>query len=241
MHEGHQAHRGAHQEDRQRFAPGQLPVLREAVADLSWLLTRAYALDSALKLVGDRYQLHQRQRMAVRRAACPDAERAVRRANRRDPHQVAGRPVFIDGFNLLITVEAALSGGVIIRGRDRCLRDLASVHGTYRAVEETGAAITRVGEALLELGCGPATWYLDRPISNSGRLRQRLEEAAQVHGWPWTVEVCFNPDRALIDSGGPVVSSDAVILSRAPWIDLIGLLVERWVPEAWLIDLAPDL
>ena len=72
------AHRGPDPRDRDAFAPAAWPRLREAVADLSWLLTRGYAEASSLKLVGDRLALTERQRMAVRRCACADAARARR-------------------------------------------------------------------------------------------------------------------------------------------------------------------
>src|SRR5688500_3971235 len=60
-------HRGPHPEDGRLFATDQLPALREATRDLSWLLSRDYASPSALKLVGDRYQLEARQRIAAAR------------------------------------------------------------------------------------------------------------------------------------------------------------------------------
>ena len=50
-------HRGPHPEDGPLFAPANWPDLRCAVSHLSWLLTRAYAWESALKLVGDRFRL----------------------------------------------------------------------------------------------------------------------------------------------------------------------------------------
>ncbi len=50
-------HRGPHPEDRRLFAPEALPRLRAAAGDLSWLLSRGYAPESSLKLVGDRYAL----------------------------------------------------------------------------------------------------------------------------------------------------------------------------------------
>src|SRR5438105_3109058 len=65
-------HRGAHPDDARLFAEAAWPALRAAVADLSWLLGKAYAQPSALKLVGDRYRLDVRQRAAVARAACAD-------------------------------------------------------------------------------------------------------------------------------------------------------------------------
>ena len=51
-------HRGPHPEDRQLFSPQQLNGLQSATRDLNWLLSRGYAVNSSLKLVGDRYQLN---------------------------------------------------------------------------------------------------------------------------------------------------------------------------------------
>jgi hypothetical protein len=144
-------HRGPHPADAELFAPEALPRLRQAVADFSMLLTKGYADKSALKLVGDRFSLTQRQRLAVMRSSCSDQQ-----LRRRTEHQVpiealASQPLAIDGYNLLITIEAALSGGLIFRGRDGCCRDLASIHGTYRKVEETIPAIERIGDFLAEI------------------------------------------------------------------------------------------
>ena len=65
---------------------------------------------------------------------------------------VANRELWIDGYNALTTIESALSGSVILRARDGCYRDMASMHGTYRKVQETVPAIVsdiRHGPALL--------------------------------------------------------------------------------------------
>src|SRR5262252_7862615 len=76
-------HRGAHPEDRQLFAGDQCVRLRAAVCELSWLLTRDYSIKSALKLVGDRHALAERQRLAVARAASSDQSQKRRRATER--------------------------------------------------------------------------------------------------------------------------------------------------------------
>ena len=65
-------HRGPHPEDAELFAPASWPALRAATTDLSWLLSRGYAEPSSLKLVGDCFQLTERQRTAVMRSACSD-------------------------------------------------------------------------------------------------------------------------------------------------------------------------
>ncbi|QDV38981.1 DUF434 domain-containing protein [Tautonia plasticadhaerens] len=239
------SHRGPDPRDEALFAPGAIPPMRGAVADLSWLLGRGYAEASSLKLVGDRHRLAERQRKAVMRSSCADDRLADRLRRRLGPGTLRGRPLRIDGFNVLTTVEAALGGAVVIRGRDGSLRDIAGMHGTYRRVEETRPAIARIGEALAGLGVGPCCWLLDRPVSNSGRLRGILLDFAAEAGLDWTAELPFDPDAELAarpggpDDGAVVASADSQVLDHCgPWFPLAAFVVERAVPGARLVDLS---
>jgi hypothetical protein len=232
-------HRGAHPEDRELFSEDELPRLRTAVAELSWLLTRNYAIKGALKLVGDRHTLNERQRLAVSRAACSDHSQAHRSSTLIGVEELHDRDVIIDGFNLIITVEAALSGGLVMFCRDGCHRDLSSVHGSYRSVEETETSIQLIGESLAALQVKSARWLLDRPISNSGRLAKLIRDAASQRGWPWRVETVFNPDREIVSAQGIVVSSDGPLLDKANrWTNFSHYLIERKLDSVWLIDLS---
>lgn len=214
-------------------------MLRRAVAELSWLLSRGYGETAALKLVGDRHGLRVRQRRAILGAACGDAQLERRLQHRMCASELDGRALALDGFNVLIVAESALSGGLVLRGRDGCHRDLASVHGSYRSVQETELAVDLLGQVLAQLRVASVTWYLDRPVSNSGRLKQRLLDVAQRRGWPWAVELDHNPDRELAETEAVVASSDGWVLDRcARWTDLVGAVIGSRVPEAWVLDLA---
>jgi len=233
-------HRGPHPEDDRLFAPKWLPLMRQAVSELSWLLTRDYPSSAAVKLVGDRYAMTERQRWAVARASCADASRAGRTAKRLQPEQVSGRPIAIDGFNLIIILETALSGGVVLRGRDGAFRDLSSIHGTYRAVQETDRAIRLVAAALAPFAPGPVRWLFDQPVSNSGRLAARLRDLGAELGLPWTAEVVMDPDRVLAVTTDVVVTADSAVLDRAgAWLNLTELVLQA-EPPAWLLDLNAD-
>jgi hypothetical protein len=238
-------HRGKHPGDDELFAAAVRPALRTAVAELSWLLTRGYADASSVKLVGDRHGLSARQRQAVGRAACSDQAREARRARHARVADLAGQPLAIDGFNCLIILESALSHGLVFRGRDGALRDLASVHGSYRQVSETAFAVAALGRHLHPTDRpGPASvvWYLDRPVANSGRLRAVLLEIAERRAWPWTVELVQNPDAVLTQRhrGDVVATSDAWILDHCErWIDLPASLLTADLPPPSAADAGP--
>ncbi|GIW94444.1 MAG: hypothetical protein KatS3mg110_2485 [Pirellulaceae bacterium] len=232
-------HRGPHPDDHRRFAPDRWPVLRRAVADLSWLLTRGYSDNASLKLVGDRYRLDQRQRIAVHRCSCSDQALADRLARECPAGQIRGAELVLDGFNVLTTIEAALAGGILLWGRDRCLRDLAGMHGTYRKVHETIPALQAIGRSLHEhLGAAKLRWCLDRPVSNSLRLATLMRQVAAEHHWPWEVEVLDAVDPLLRESSQIVCTSDAGILDLCGrWFAATREVVKHCTPQATVVYL----
>jgi hypothetical protein len=235
-------HRGPHPADEKLFAPSALSDLRTALADFSLLLTKGYAEKSALKLVGDRFSLTERQRLAIMRSACSDRQVTSRKQRQVGLADLADNSIAIDGYNVLITVEAAMSGGVIFAGRDGCFRDLASIHGTYRKVTETIPAVQLIGEFLLEIGTGKALWLLDSPVSNSGRLKTLIGELALKNGWNWEVELLLSPDAELKKTNLTVASSDSVVLDDCgSWINLAAEIIKKRLASARVIDLAGPL
>ena len=232
-------HRGPHPADTELFAPAVVPRLREAVADFSLLLTKGYADKSALKLVGDRFSLTQRQRLAVMRSACSDQQLQSRLERRVELAGLAEQKIAIDGYNLLITVEAAMSGGLVFRGRDSCCRDLASIHGTYRKVEETVPALLLIGESLSAFGVTDALWLLDSPVSNSGRLKTLIGQIAQESHWDWDIRLSLNPDAELRQTDQIVATTDSVILDACQaWTNLAAEIITQRLPQTTIINLA---
>ncbi|MCP3963072.1 MAG: DUF434 domain-containing protein [bacterium] len=230
--------RGAHPKDRQCFAPEALETLRRATGDLCWLRSRGYPDKASLKLVGDRYALRLRQRKALQHCAVDDDAIRRRRAGQVEPETVRGEVLLIDGYNVLLTVEAALGGGVVLAARDGVYRDMAAMTSHFRRVDQTRPALELIGARLDALGCHRALWYLDRPISNSGRLKATMLEVADEHGWSWTVELVPNPDKVLEVADEIVATADGGILDKGPrWLNLARMIVEESVPSAWVVDL----
>lgn len=232
-------HRGPHPEDAQLFAPAAWPVLQQATADLCWLLSRGYSATSALQLIGDRHQLSARQRSAVERCACPEESRVHRESRRVGPDRLAGQALWIDGYNVLTTVEVALGGAVLLGACDRTYRDIASMHGTYRKIVETMPALELLGRMIDAWGAAPATWFFDRPVGNSGRLKGIMEQLAAERGWAWRVELVQNPDKVLSEADEIAATADSAVLDRCRrWFNLAREVIDRNLPAANVVPLA---
>ena len=231
-------HRGPHPGDLRLFGSDALPALQTAVAELAWLLARGYPHQSSIKMVCDRHALESRQRVAVSRSTCSDVDAARRQARMVSPQALAGSRIEIDGYNVLTTIEAALSGGVLLLARDGVLRDMASMHGSYRKVEETQPALELIGQTLAGFGVCEALWLLDRPVSNSGRLKAIIEDLAGEQGWTWRVELAHDPDAELAQSDAIVATADSGILDLCgTWFNLAREIVERHLGDAWVLRL----
>jgi hypothetical protein len=228
-----QRHRGAHPEDLRLFDRSQLRRMRPAAEEIVWLLGRGYPLHTAVELVGNHHQLEARQRLALGRMLCSPEQRQKRLQRAIERTDARGRTLLVDGFNLVITVEVALSGGLVLDCADGTVRDLAGLRGSYHPVEETDAALDLIGRELGALAPAAARIFLDAPVSNSGRLRARILDWA--HRWPFPVEaeVVPNPD-AILARGQNAVTSDSTVLDHcASWLNLGRFIVDRHIPQAW--------
>jgi hypothetical protein len=236
----HQTHRGPAPQDVQLFGTSYLLALRAAAADLCWLLDRGYASRSAVELAGNRYALTARQRMAVARCACSRQDAEKRQQHRIESTQLQGQELWIDGYNVLAILESALAGGIVLLGRDRCCRDIAGIHRRYRKVKETIPVLRMVGEATTSWGVPRCRWWLDKPVSNSGRLKALILDVAAQAGWRVDVELSFNPDRVLSETTHVIATSDGMVLNRCQrWVNLARLVIAQWMPETQLLDLLP--
>ncbi|MBW2509334.1 MAG: DUF434 domain-containing protein [Deltaproteobacteria bacterium] len=235
-------HRGPHPGDRQMFSAEALPRLQAAVADLSWLRTRNYTEASAIKLVGDRYQLRGRQRVAVGRCACAEEKRESRAMRALRPGDIAGETLVIDGLNVITTIEVALGGGVLLIGRDQCMRDMASFHGSYRLVRETERAVEILISIIDSMKPTETVVYVDRPVSNSGRLAELIRNVAAGAASRVIAQTADGVDETLKNVRAVVATADSAILDVCErWLNLARIAVERHRSELgpiWLLDLS---
>lgn len=219
--------RGFVPEDERNFSAEAIGKMRDASKDLLYLVNRGYPVDSASTFVGNRFLFSQRQRLALVRSIADDAALRARGEKRLSAEDLRDRQVFVDGFNIIITLEVWKSGGILLSGMDGAVRDLASLRGTYRIIDETQQAAEELLSHLKKTGVREAVIYLDEPVSNSGRLKALLAEEAEKIGLPVDIRVEKDVDHTLYGREC-VITSDSVILDHcSSWYSLGAALIPK--------------
>ena len=179
--------------------------------------------------------LSERQRLALVRAVSSRESIEKRKAKeiKNIPH---GSTVNIDGFNTIITLEVALSGSLLLKCMDGTVRDLAALRGTYRLIDKTDTAIMLIGKMLESNGVSKVVFYLDAPVSNSGRLKQHILELLDEFSFEVQAEVIHNVD-SVLETLDNVITSDAIILDKCgSWINLNKKIIEDNIGHYPYID-----
>ena len=212
--------------DEKEFSSPELDKILKASEDLYYLINRGYDIKSASTFTANHFMLSQRQRMAIVRAVSKK-EHISNRKNKEIKNITEGLEINIDGFNTIITLEVALSDSLILKCMDGTLRDLAGLRGTYRIVDKTEIAIKHIAKELSAIKVKKANFYMDAPVSNSGRLGQKIIEYTQDYDFEVEIFNENNVDRVLWEKEN-VITSDAIILDHCKsWINLCRRIVDK--------------
>ncbi|RYM00242.1 DUF434 domain-containing protein [Sporolactobacillus sp. THM7-7] len=232
--------RGFVPEDAQQFDRKSVRKLQEARKDLAYLLNRGYPMRQSLTFIGNRHQFSTRQRMALMRACCGAAERESR-LEREMTNSLEGETFYIDGFNLIITLEAALSRSTILFCMDGTARDLCGLRGTYQVIDKTDTALRLIKAWLEHAKINKAVFMLDAPVSNSGRLKQHILKRTEGGSFTREVQLVDHVDTLLCSKSG-VVTSDSFILDRCGgWVNLARVIIKDAIPALRPVDLSGGL
>ena len=140
--------------------------------------------------------------------------------------QLAGQEDWVDGLNVIITLEVMLCDSTLLSCMDGAIRDLASLRGTYRIIAQTTEAARTLFDVLQDARARGAHVLLDKPVSNSGRLKALVAEVSGAYDLELDVRVADGVDRLLYGRQN-VISSDSVVLDRcASWVNLTRHCVE---------------
>lgn len=129
-----------------------------------------------------------------------------------------------------------LSESLLLKCMDGTVRDLAALRGTYRLIDKTDGAIQMIGRKLAEYKVGKTVFYLDAPVSNSGRLKGRILKLLAEYDFEVQVEVINQVDSAL-EKLDNVITGDAIILDKCiSWINMNRQIIDDYIGEYPYVD-----
>lgn len=223
--------------DKKEFNEESMFTLKKAQNDIIYLIENGYPIKSSSTFVGNHYLLSDRQRLAIVRATSTK-EIIAERKTKCIGTDFTPKKVMIDGLNLIITLEVALSNSTLIKCMDGTVRDLAGLRGTYRLIDKTELALQLIGKKLMDMKIEEVIFYLDSPVSNTGRLKLLILEILSKFPYKVSVELVNNAD-VLLENQSNVVTTDAIILNRCKsWFNISSEIIDESIPSVRLIDLS---
>lgn len=193
--------------------------LENAVSDLKFLLNKSYNKKAALDFVGNHYILNKEERNYLQRKVYSSEKSQSRRSKIILLSKIKEKSLFIDGYNVLITVESIYSeDGTIVICDDGVLRDVNAVFGKYKSKKGTKHALNSVLALVKIYEPMEVQVFFDTQVSKSGELAKLTQEIMENKGVEGTAQTAPNVDHQLITqcnkADGVVASSDSVIMDK---------------------------
>ncbi|WP_026886369.1 DUF434 domain-containing protein [Clostridium beijerinckii] len=227
--------RGFIPSDKIEFDEKNLTLLKKAQKDICYLINHGYGIDKSVEFVGNHFLFSTRQRLALKRSISSYKD-ITSRQKRKILDKYENSTLHIDGLNIIITLEVALSNSTLIKCMDGTFRDLAGLRGTYKLIDKTDIAIDLIGKRLDKMKIQKAIFYLDSPVSNTGRLKLRILEILDRYNFDIEVLLIPNAD-VILNKLDHVVTSDGIILNTCEsWINLAYEIVKEDLPNTSYID-----
>ncbi|MDP4185596.1 MAG: DUF434 domain-containing protein [Bacteroidota bacterium] len=187
----------------------------KALKDYSYLLEHGYPQNAALKLVGDRWKLTGMCRSILFRGIFEPEASERRNQKRVGAEHLYGSNVFIDTCNVLITLGSYLNGNEVFISTDGYVRDASEIHGKAFREDLLDQSLNFIFRFLASHNPASLNFYIDEPMSFSGRLAARINELLEENQISGNAQTCKSPDHILNTlSEGLIATSDTVIIDR---------------------------
>jgi len=202
--------------------------LQNASDDFRYLLNRRYPRKAALELVGNRYGLTFDERHLLHRGVFSSKNSQARRKKRISVKEIRNKDLAIDGHNVLITIEAGLSGRPLVLADDGFVRDISGLSGSFAKSEVTEKAIQLILKVLKKRKPHKIIFLFDAPISMSGRLAEEIRDRLKRDNLLGDAMAVKVPEKILIGFPGIVATSDTDIIDRSKKVlDLAGYVITK--------------
>lgn len=200
----------------------------KAAENFRYLLNRRYPRKAALELVGNRYGLTSDERHLLHRGIFSTRDSKARGKKKIAIHDVRNKDLAIDGYNVLITMEAGLSGKPLILADDGFIRDISGVSGSFKKTETTEKTIQFIIHALKKMKPRQTLFLFDSPISKSGELAREVRNILKQENLPGDSIAVKVPEKMMIGFLGVIATSDTAIVDQSnEVVDLAGYILKK--------------
>jgi hypothetical protein len=212
--------------------------IQKSAEDFRYLLNRGYPRKAALELVGNRYALTFDERHLLHRGVFSDSDSKSRRKKIIPVTDIKNKDLAVDGHNILITIEAALSGRPLVLADDGFVRDISGLSGSFKQSKTTEKAIQLITNVLKKWKPHKTLFLLDAPISMSGKLAQEFRNKLKREYLPGDALAVKVPEKILIGFPGVISTSDTAIIDQSRKIlDLAGYIIREKIRRKSLLRL----
>jgi hypothetical protein len=212
--------------------------LQKAAEDFRYLLNKGYPRKAALELVGNRYGLTSDERHLLHRGVFSASDSRLRRKRKITIQKIRNKDLAIDGHNIVITIEAGISGRPLILGDDGFIRDISGLSGSFKKTETTVEAIKLIINVLKKLKPRQTLFLFDAPISMSGKLAQDVRNHLKRENLPGDAMAVKVPEKILIGFPGVIATSDTAIIDQSKKVlDLAGYILRKKTKLESLVQL----
>ncbi|MCG7847574.1 MAG: DUF434 domain-containing protein [ANME-2 cluster archaeon] len=217
----------------EEMAMANIPVEDMAVGDIRYLLERGYPRAGAITYVCNHYRLDINTRHVFGRVIYTEDMAHARKNRAIECNELAGKEIWVDGYNVLIGVESALKGELVYLCDDGFIRDTRGVFRNYRCSDVTLRALDSILGQLLHCAPGIVEFLFDSQISKSGELAKWVSDRMGKAGLVGNARTSRHVDYDLKHCGKFVATSDGTIIDAVN--DVVN--IQAWVLEE--LDISP--
>ncbi|WP_048055542.1 DUF434 domain-containing protein [Methanotorris igneus] len=203
-------------------------IIEEAKKDFKYLIDRGYRKEYALNVVCNHYRIPKNERIKIIRTVHSEEEIKIIKSKLisiEDLKKLKSKEIEIniDGYNVLIGVEAFLKGRVILCD-DGIYRDFEGVYGKYKMSEYTEKSLNLLLKLFKKHNIKP-TFYFDAQVSKSGELSKMTKnfmEENNINGDAICTKHC---DKTLKEK--EVVATSDTIIIKSPKVRYVVDLIKE--------------
>lgn len=188
--------------------------LEAPLLDIRYLLDRKYPKKSAITYVSNRYGLTKDERNILTRIACEKDISNNRKRKIVSIEFIRDKNLFIDGYNVLITVESLILGYPVFLCDDGILKDVRSLFRRYKIGFMTKEALSMIEMITSKHTPKEIVIIFDSQISRSGDLSKMARDIFDKDNC--LVFTSKDTDKEIMENSrkGIIATSDGIIIDN---------------------------